>query len=265
MERRTFLAGTMGSSIVSAATSVSAHVRKPAAPDTPYYYLIRRYTMANGNPALTDGFFRDALLPAAGRLGIAPIGVFTSWFGDESLSGKIVLLPGRSLEVLADLERHLSADADYMRIGAPFLGAHIKEAPFQRLHSTLLRAIPGLKQMELPATLLAQKNRLFELRHYEQPTYASHDLKVQMFAEGEAHLLDSSGLTGVMYAVDIIGDRLPRLTYMWVYSDLGEREKAEARFFAMPERKSFFDLPRYAGVPSAIYNNILRPTDYSQI
>jgi len=261
MMRRSVIAAGLAGIAVSAAAGAPSNA---AAAGAPLYYRINRYDMRGGDEKLIDAFLKDALLPAARRLGMGPIGVFNSWFASDG-SFKYVLLPGRSLEVLVDLEAALKTDADYLRIAAPFRKAEVRQPPFQRLSSSILRAMPGLKQMQLPASLAGSPKRIFELRHYEQPTYETHERKVQMFMEEEAAQLDAAGLMGVMYGIDLVGENLPRLTYMWAYPDLGARHKGEDVFFSKPETPLLFNNPKWAGIPSVIKNTIMRPAAYSEI
>lgn len=231
-----------------------------------WFYLLREYDMSVvRNVVLMDDYLRDAFIPAIKRLGLGPVGVFSGWFGEQSLGGRYVILGGADLALLADLDHHLLADADYAAKAEAFLAAPVGQPPFTRMKSSLIRAMPGLARLSTPPEFAGLPGRLVELRTYEQPTWASHLRKVDMFSEGEARLLDESGLRGIMYGSNIVGDRLPHLTYMWIFRDLAERQAAEAAFFAKPSTPAFFGLPRYAGLPSAISNHILRPTPYSDI
>jgi hypothetical protein len=237
-----------------------------ASVDGDWFYLLRQYDMSGPkNPGLIDAYLREAFIPAVKRLGLGPVGVFSGWFGRQSLGGRTVIIAGADLALLADLDHRLAADEAYATQARAFAGAPVDQPPFTRLSSSLLRAMPGLARLETPADLAGVPGRLVELRTYEQPTLASHDRKVEMFVEGEAALLDASGLRGIMYGVDIVGERQPRLTYLWIYADLAERQAAEAAFFAQPTTREFFGLPRYAGLQNAIANDILRPTEYSDI
>jgi hypothetical protein len=147
--------------------------------------------VGRGGGRLAHGFDHGRL-PAAGRLGLGPIDVFNTWYASDG-SFKYVLLPGRSLDVLINLEAALLDDASYARLAAPFRNANTRRPPFQRLSSSILRTMPGLKQMELPAALTGSPKRVFELRLYEQPTYETHERKVRMFLEEEAAQLDAAG------------------------------------------------------------------------
>jgi NIPSNAP len=240
-----------------------------------WFYLVRVYDTRqvfeadtrgrSGIPPLLDDYLANALVPALGRLGCGPTGVFMGWFGEESLARRVVIAGGPDLSLLADLDHHLDLDASYLEAAAAFANADVDRPPFRRINSHLLRAVPSLARLHTPPNLADNPNRLFELRRYDSPTLASHARKVDMFVEGEAKLMDRAGLTGVLYASDLVGNGLPRMTYLWCYESLASREAAEARFFADPDVYELFDRDRYAGTRSSISNEILKPLPYSQV
>jgi hypothetical protein len=231
-----------------------------------WYYLQREYdTRLTGSPELLDAYLSEALVPALKRLTDSPVGVFRGWFGEESLGRRYLLVGSDSLETLADLDGHLSLDAGYTKAADAFINADSSHPPFRRLKSALIRALPGLARLHCPSALAGDPARLFELRTYDQPTLGSHQRKAEMFMEGEADLLDAAGLTGVMYGVNIVGEGLPRITYMWAYPDLAARQEGETRFFSTPEVYKLFGQPRYNWVPSSIANVIMQPLPYSEV
>lgn len=237
-----------------------------------WFYLLRVYdtqlTGADGhsgaNPLL-DRYLADALVPTLGRLGCGPTGVFVTWVGQESLTRRVVITGGTDLALLADLDSHLDADDSYRAAADPFINADNDRPPFRRVHSTLLRAMSSLPRLHTRPDLVDNPNRLFELRRYFSPTLGSHTRKIDMFVEGEAKLLDRTGLTGVMYASDLVGADLPCLTYLWCYEDLAAREAGEARWFADPDAHEFFSRERYKDARATISNEILKRLPYSQV
>ncbi|MEV4581572.1 NIPSNAP family protein [Nonomuraea jabiensis] len=237
-----------------------------------WFYLLRVYDTplvgdigrSGANPLLDD-YLANTLLPALDRLGCGPTGVFVTWVGQESLTRRVVITGGPDLALLADLDHHLDLDDSYRSAADPFVNADNDRPPFGRIHSTLLRAMPSLARLHTRPDLVGNPNRLFELRRYYSPTLGSHERKVEMFVEGEADILDRTGLTGVMYASDLVGSDLPCLTYLWCYEDLATREAGEARWFANPEAHEFFSRDRYKNTRSTISNEILKPLPYSQV
>ena len=75
------------------------------------------------------------------------------------------------------------------------------------------------------------------------------------------------GLTPVFFARNVIGARLPALTYMLTFPDMAAREKAWATFRADPAWQKLRATPGYtdADVVSNISDVLLRPAGHSQI
>jgi hypothetical protein len=271
MQRREFLASSLVASGLAAEVSARSAQAQQTEKRSPLFIQVRHYMLGPvGNAKLCDDFFRDALIPAANRLGISPVGVFNGWFGPDTAT-KWVLLVGPSLETVATLETHLSRDPEYMKTAAPFLNAPVAQPPFSRMESSLLQTLPELPGVAVPAALAKAEKRIYELRTYVQPTYLSHDLKADLFqAGGEAESLNKAGLNGVFFAENLIGSgipgsSLPGITYMWAYASLADRQKGEEVWGASPETHAVMGNPKYAGVPSVISNIILRPAPYSQL
>ena len=238
----------------------------PDDPEGDWFYLIREYdTRGAWNLARFDAYITQAFTPAAERLGIGPVGVFVGWSGAQSLAGRYVIVQGADLAILADLDRHLSRDEEYVRTGEAFLNADPDQAPFHRVTSRLIRALPGLARLSGPARHVDAPGRMFELRTYDQPTFASHALKAELFVEQEAALLDEVGFEGIMYGVDIVGTAPLRITYMWCYPDMEHRMTAERAWFTSSKAMAALFAPRYKNVPSAIGNTILLPAAGNQI
>ena len=88
MNRREWL---MGSAALAAAAGVSSRMAEAAQaaaaakPAGREYYLLRRYTVSQGVQAKgTNAYFQGALLPALGRMGMGPVGVFTLSYGEDT-------------------------------------------------------------------------------------------------------------------------------------------------------------------------------------
>ena len=231
-------------------------------------HQLRRYHI-NGGPQrkLCDDFFRDALLPALGRLKIAPVGVFDVTFGPETPS-IYVLMPSLSPETLATVETHLAQDAgEYNKAGAAFLNAPAKEPAFERMESSLLQAFEKYPKLVLPTATASKGPRIFELRIYEGATDQDHKRKVEMMQAGESDIFTKAGAEQVFYGDTLIGTRLPNLTYMLAFASLADRDKSWAAFRGSDDWKALSTKPRYTfeTIVSNITNLILTPTAYSQI
>lgn len=230
------------------------------------YYLWRHYEIAPGiGGQACDEYFQGALIPAANRLGIRPVGAFNAWFAPTYALGKYLLLPSESVELLANLDARMAEDPDYLEPAEAFLAAPVAQPPFVRMESTLMRAMAAFPGLSLPENSSENDDRIFEFRVYEQPTEQAHSTKIDMFENGEDEVLRSVGFDAIFYAKNLVGTRLPSLSYMWIYDSLDERQNAERRWFSSQDAAALFADPRWAGSNSVFGNIILRPTPYSQI
>lgn len=277
MLRRTFVANSLVAAALSAASasdskgatvgaSNSNKASDPAGKQRLYYEL-RRYQLVDGpQKKLCDAFFQNALIPAANRLGITPVGVFNLTIG-QGTPAMYVLLPSASLDALVNLEAHLANDTQYMSAGTPFLSAPAVAPAFQRLESQLMIAFEKIPGIKLPAATATNAARVFELRTYESPSDLDHKRKVEMMQSGEEKIFDKAGFTQVFYGDTLIGGRLPNLTYMLSFESLATRDQHWSAFGTNPDWKTMQANPRYAfeDIVSNISNFILTPAAYSQI
>jgi hypothetical protein len=269
MERRQFLASSLAASAlaVSAPGNALEAAQGMTSAKGREFYQLRRYHINSGpQRKLCDDFFRDALIPALGRLGVGPVGVFDLSIGPDTPS-IYVLMPGASAEVVATIENRLIQDAEYTKSGAQFLMAPAKEPAFDRMNSTFLQAFEKWPNVVLPKATASKGPRVFELRIYEGATDQDHRRKVEMMQSGEADIFAKNGFEQVFYSETLIGPRLPNLTYMLCFDSLATRDKQWAAFRASDDWKSYSTQPKYAFEPivSNITNLILTPTPYSQI
>ncbi|HEV2381238.1 MAG TPA: NIPSNAP family protein [Terriglobia bacterium] len=271
MHRRAFIASSLVAPALAVANSEllpgeAANLQTTPAESGREYYELRRYQLSTGpGVKLAHSFFQEALIPAANRLGIRPVGIFSAVVGPNSPS-LYVLLPSTSLETLALLDSRLMADQDYAKAGAAFLEAPATSPAYIRMESSLMIAFEGWPKIQVPASTLSRP-RVFELRTYESPSDRDHVRKVEMFNSGEFEVFRSAGFRSVFYGDTLVGSRLPNLTYMLEFDDLGQREKLWSTFGSLPEWKKLSGSQRYAfeEIVSSITNVILSPTPYSQI
>jgi len=248
-------------------TSSQASSNAPSAGKQRLYYELRRYQLVDGpQKKLCDAFFQNALIPAANRLEITPVGVFNLTIG-QGTPAIYVLLPSASLDALVNLEAHLANDTQYMSAGTPFLSAPAVAPAFQRLESQLMIAFEKIPGIKLPAATATNAARVFELRTYESPSDLDHKRKVEMMQSGEEKIFDKAGFTQVFYGDTLIGGRLPNLTYMLSFESLATRDQHWSAFGTNPDWKTMQANPRYAfeDIVSNISNFILTPAAYSQI
>ena len=269
MNRRSFLASSAAASAYALGNSKSdlRGAESSADPAGREYYVLRRYHLSRGpQEKLTDDFLKNALIPSLNRLGIKPVGVFNAAIGPQSPTF-CVLIPSASLETLANVDFRLERDADYLKVGAPFLNAPATAPAYVRMESSLLKAFAGFPKLVLPAATAARAARFFELRTYESPSDAAHRRKVEMFNHGEFDVFREAGFWQVFYGDTLVGPRMPNLTYMVGFSSLTERQKMWQAFGASPAWKKLSSDPRYSyeEIVSSITNVVLSPTAYSQI
>ena len=269
MERRRLLASSLAASALALSGSSFSQqaAQTPSATAGREYYLLRRYQFLwgpQGRPA--HNFFRDALVPALNRLEIKPVGVFNVRIGPDA-PAVYVLLPSTSLETLANIEERLAQDSEYLKAGTAFLNAPSREPSYVRAQATLLRALEGWPKLVLPAATAQHGPRLFELRTYETFTEQDHTRKLEMINTGYYDIFREAGFGQVFYGNTLVGARMPDLMYMLGFSDMAEREKNWAAFFASPAWKKLSTMPRYTfeQIVSKVSNIILSPADYSQI
>jgi NIPSNAP len=287
MLRRTFVANSLVAAALSAATGSDSKAdsagklnsNEESNPDMNpqstastagkqrLYYELRRYQLVNGpQKKLCDAFFQNALIPAANRAGITPVGVFNLTVGPGT-PAMYVLLPSASLDALVNLEAHLANDAQYMSAGTPFLSAPAVAPAFQRVESQLMIAFEKIPGITLPSATATNAARVFELRTYESPSDLDHKRKVEMMQSGEELIFNKAGFTQVFYGDTLIGGHLPNLTYMLSFESLAARDQHWTAFATNPDWKTMQANPRYGfeEIVSNISNFILQPAPYSQI
>jgi hypothetical protein len=262
VERRKFLGSALGASVFAAASTTNGR----AADNEREYYLLRRYQLSSAQARGAGDYFSNALIPALNRLKIGPVGVLNVTVGMTS-PNPYVIMPCQSLETLVKLDENLLADAEYQTAAKPFFTAASVQPSFIRMDSSLLQAFPKIPRLTLPDAATDKKPRIYELRTYESPSDNDHQLKMEQMQAGENDIFKSVGAWTVFFANTLVGQRLPKLTYMLGYEDLAAREKIWAAFGAALAWKALNSEPRYSfeSIVSDITNEILTPAPYSQI
>lgn len=266
LKRRQFLTSSLATSAFALAAKTSKAESTSAATPREYYEL-RQYHLRSGSQTkLTDAYASDALIPALNRLGISPVGAFNLTLGPETPT-LYLLLPSTRLETLVTAELRLAQDETFYKAAAPFWNAPANEPAYVRVGSSLMIAFEGRPKLTVPPVTAQHGKRVFQLRTYESPSNQAHVRKVEMFHNGEFEVFQRAGFWPVFYGDVLIGPRLPKLTYMLSFPDLGEMNAKWAAFGADPEWKKLTNLPKFNFEPivSNISNQILSPTSYSQI
>jgi hypothetical protein len=266
MQRRKFLQQSLSASALTLSAQASLPAQESGAGSREYYEL-RKYKLENGpQTKLTHQYLEEALIPALNRMGMKTIGAFDLYLGSETPT-LYLLVPSTSLEALATAELKLAHDDEYQKAGEAFLKAPAKEPPYYRIESNLLIAFEGHPKLTLPPVTASHGQRVFQLRTYESPTNSDHRAKVEMFHHGEFQYFQEAGFWQVFYGDALIGTRLPHLTYMISFPDLGDLKAKWSAFSNNAGWKKLSAEHAYSfeSIVSNIDSLILNPTSYSQI
>jgi hypothetical protein len=268
VERRKFLASSVAAAAVGLNLPAELNAFQGSADSQArqFYVLRHYYVRAGTQQSATNPFFQNALIPALNRAGISPVGVFGLTIGAPGPS-VFVLMPSSSLENLVEIEDRLLDDSEYQKAGGAFLGASNQEPAFERIESSLTHAFQSWPKLTVPPAKAAGTPRIFELRSYEGSSEHMHRVKVEMFQTGEFAAFRSAGFEMVFASNVLIGERLPKLTYMVSYASLDDRTKLWDAFFSSAEWKKLAGNPKFS-MPGLVSNNsiqILTPAPYSQV
>ena len=265
MDRRDFVkaglaAGALGS-LPGAAQAADGHHH--GAEDDRHYYELRLYqTRSDMEHGRLRNFFRDQLIPALQRAGVATVGAFTPEIG---LPGQefVLLLDHRTAADALAVPQKLEQDEAYAQaltaIEADPLPAYV------RYESRLLRAFANHRQVEVPTP--ASSGRLFEMRTYESRDAGTLARKIAMFNEAEITLFRSLDMTPVFFGENIFAPGLPSLTYMLMFDDMAAREKGWKAFGSSPTWQRLTHDPRFniEGISTTTRATFLRPLPFSQV
>ncbi len=263
MQRRNFLA----SALAAGATQLAGAAQTPSGSGAREFYELRKYRLDSGpQQKLTNQYLEQALIPALNKMGISPVGAFNLEIGPETPT-LYLLLPSSSLETLVTADLKLAKDEEFVKAAQPFWAAPAKEPAFVRVESELLSAFEGHPKLTVPPPTAEHGKRVFQLRTYESPSHAAHVRKVEMFHAGEFDIFAKAGFWQVFYGDALVGQRLPKLTYMLSFPDLAEMNGKWSAFSSNPDWKKLTADPRYSyeSIVNNITNLILNPTSYSQI
>jgi hypothetical protein len=266
MERRQFLAASVAASAMAmVGERMEAQVGQPGSARE--FYQMRRYALQSGpQTKLTEDYFANALIPAVARMGMGPVGALRVEIGPET-PVFYLLIPGSSIQALAELDLNLAEDAAFMKDSAPFWNATAAAPAFERVESSLLVAFQGWPKLTPPASAATKGKRIFQLRTYESPSNGDHVRKVEMFHSGEFEIFLKAGFHPVFFGDTLIGSRMPNLTYMLSFADQAELEAKWDLFRNDADWKKLSTSPRFASdqLVTNITNLILSPLGCSQV
>lgn len=228
------------------------------------FYEIRRYVIGeDADAGAIDRYLSEALLPALGRAGTGPVGLFGPAEQAESQDRFVVITYDR-LDQLPAVQAALDADAELRRAAEEFEAGGAK-APYQRISSELLLAMDAMPQAKSGESIGTDESRVYELRIYESANEGLGDRKVEMFNEGEVPIFLDSGIIPVFLGQALVSPYAPSLTYLTAYPDEQARQQAWKTFVEHPDWKVLSGKERYQGTVSKIYKFVLRPLPGSQL
>jgi len=237
------------------------------AADEHEYYEIRSYVLGDsGDAAAIDEYLETALIPALGRLGVEPVGVFENSPADQTGSQRIVaVIPYKSSDQIFAVKQQLQRDQVYLDLAQSYLGRGPRQSPYQRIESELLISMDCMPKLSVEEKSLGNQNRVYELRVYESANERLGDLKVDMFNSGEVPIFLDCGIQPVFIGQAVIGPYTPSLTYLTVYPSESKREQAWKDFRVHPDWQILKEVEKYKGTVSKIYKYVLSPKSYSKM
>jgi hypothetical protein len=238
-----------------------------SAADPQEYYEVRSYKLADpGEVESIDRYLSEALLPALGRHGIAPVGVFTNSAADESGSARIiVVIPYPSADAVAEVKAKVDSDAQYLADAQEYLDRGPQAPAYQRIESELLVAMSCMPRLQVPAGSLGKEDRVYEFRIYESANERLGNLKVDMFNAGEVPIFLDCGIQPIFIGQAVVGPYTPNLSYLTMYPNEAARLKAWQAFRDHPDWLVLKDVAKYQGTVSKIHKFVLVPKAYSQM
>ncbi|UHG94315.1 NIPSNAP family protein [Spirosoma oryzicola] len=267
MKRRSFVkASLLTGSVSSFVNPLSQSIAPSDAhqSQSPEFYELRIYSLKNGKQlTILNNYWQQAAIPALNRLGSKNIGVFTEYL-PQGFTKLAVVIPFNSMDDYLKVSDQLAKDSAYQQAGADYLNAEATAPAYERIESSLLKALADMPRLEVPP----KKQRLFELRRYESHNETAGKKKIEMFNQGgEIAIFKRVGLTPVFFGETLIGPMRPNLTYMLTFDDMAEHDQNWRTFGGDPEWKKISSMPEYADakIISNINRTFLVPTAYSQI
>ena len=268
MDRRSFALGSLGAALGPTLGAAAASAQTPgtsSAAAGPRVLELRRYQFRFGPMSARHAeYAKTALVPALNRAGIKPVGAFSVGVGVDG-PAIYLLLPHPTADSVLTLGSRLVGDAEYTKAAASFRSLPPTDPPYVRRESSLILPFAMQPSVETPVSGPA---RVFELRTYESHNEAAGLKKIEMFEKGgELAIFRRIGLAPVFFGRDVVGPRMPSLTYMVGFSDMAARDKGWATFGEDPEWVKLRSTAGYANadIMTNISIQLLRPTDYSQI
>lgn len=211
----------------------------------------------------TNEFLSKVYVPALGRAGMSPVGLFGNLIGHGS-PYTLIVTQHPDIAAWEAMETKLGSDEEFVKGAQAYQSGALQ---FVRMETTLLRGFSSMPAIEVPAARPEGKTRIYEIRTYESNNPKTLARKIRMFDEGEIDLFRKVGMVPVFFGETIAGGNMPNLTYMVGYDDLAARDKTWSTFVSHPEWKKMSSQPGVsdAEIVSNISNWIVRPMPASAI
>jgi hypothetical protein len=262
MQRRDFLAASALATTAAALPAVTQSVARAQAPAGGRHYIeSRTYRVDSAEKqAILAKYLETAALPAWGRMGVGPVGVFKE-IGDDATSALHVLLTYKSLAAFGEERAKLEADADYQKNAVEYFAASLEDPSFERIDSELLLGFEAHPQVTPPT----KKPSVYELRTYESKSEERARAKIKMFNNGEMPIFVKCGFEAVFYGEALVGPNLPHLKYMLAAPDMDANARGWREFINHPDWAAMKDLPEYKDTVSKVTRVYLEALPFSQI
>ncbi len=264
MQRRDFLkSGLAATGAVGFSSLGKAHADNHDS-EHEHYELRHWHIPTAQKKAVVDRFLKNAVMPAAKRINLGPIGVFHS--ADHPKNNKAeqhdiwTLTPFRNAQEFFSRDEKIVDDA-FIQNANEYLNSQKTDAAYTRITSSFMRAFDGKPKLEIPL----KGKRIFELREYQSHNELKALLKMQMFNEGEIAIFNATGLKSVFFGQTLIGPDIPNLTYMLVYENQEIRGKNWQAFLKHPNWDRMKNMEIYKDTVSKIVARFLDPAPYSQV
>jgi hypothetical protein len=276
MDRRDFLAASTAAAFGLAMGNAASAADDPApaaggGKDQKQLIEVRTYHFPSPEKQRAfEKFLAGALIPALGRAGVGPVGVFKLLVKDNAAlklasdpNDLYVVLPYDSAADLLGVGPHLSQDQAFLMAGYATLTAPTSDPAYSRYESSLLLGFDQCPRVE--ATTQAA-DRLVQLRTYESHSAERAKKKIEMFNEGgEIGIFRRVGMHPVFFGQALIGSKLPNLSYMLAFENDQAMGRAWRAFGADADWKALSADEAYKDTVSNITNLVLRPVEGSQI
>lgn len=258
MNRRKFVSAAAAASTVPSILMAANHKKSET---TGYLEWIKFEVLNNSRRGALESFLKDVVVPGLNQLGCSPIGVFRPKYGENG-SNVFMLVPHKTIDSFLTAWDKLAITPEFIRAADTEMDSPL----YDRMESSLMSTFSHMPDIEIPAAVEGKKSRIFEIRTYESHNRLKGNLKVEMFNEGgEIEIFREVGLHPVFFGKTLAGPLMPNLVYMLGFEDMAERDTNWGKFGSNPSWNKLKNVEKYKGTVSVISDNILVPTNFSQI